>query len=320
MIRRSPCEVYLKFLVTNPENMSVDRIRENIKSCHLDYPSDEYVLGLREQLSPPSIFRPNERTHAQSFNFLLRHKLIGFYHVDDASMLAHRYMLQSARAKELIETSTIAGDTPAAIANRLKAMNIPSTSEAIQRYQLYYWNLSLVDSVELNALLQMRYTRDGVGGANDGELSPYQKLQKNAMKEASYKDPRITMARIASTPVAGILNQMREGFMPTRADVSKMASALRVAAIARAFEGILEQRPDAISIQSYALTAKLMSEVIESVGDPSAGLQKQLQQLSVRTDTERVPTLLQLSAGRHTTDLGPRIVDGQPVKENTSGK
>jgi hypothetical protein len=320
MIRRSPCEVYLKYLVSHPERKSTETIRKIIRAQHLDYPSDEYVNDLRDQMRVPTPFKPEDRLHNRSFNFLTRHQILGFYHPDEHCMLAHRFMLHSPRAKELIESLAIAGERATAIAHRLKTTNIRATSESVQRYLAFYWDLGLVDTVELNALLRMRfeYLEYRTTG---GDLTPLERLQKDALKRASYADPRLAMAKMASTPMAGILQQMRMGFMPTKADLSKMASAVRIAAVARAFETMFDGRPEAASAgQGYALIAKLMGEIIEDVGDPDATLQSQLQQLAVKTETEQIPTLRSLSAGHHTTDMGPRVVEGKATKGELNAK
>lgn len=314
MIRAAPCEVYLKFLVSHPDNKSTDQIRGIVRAQHLDFPNDAYVNDLRDGMRLPTPFKPHDKLHIQSSNFLMRHQLVGFYHPDEACNMAHRFMLRSPRAKEIIETMALAGETPSVISHRLRTLNIRSTTDGVKRYLTFYWDLTKVDSVEVNALLRMRYEHMSYRG----ELSPDERLQRDVMKKAQYADSRLAVAKMSSTPMAGILHQMRQGYMPTKADLSKLASATRTAAVARAFESMVGDHPNAADMgQGFALIAKLMGDVIESVGDPDAALSQQLQQLAVKTATERIPTIHQLSGGHHTTDMGPVVVEGKLVKETS---
>ncbi len=295
-------------------------IRRLVRAQHLDYPSDEYVEGLRARVTPPSPFKPEDKLHNRSFNFLTRHQLLGFYHPDDHSMMAHRFMLYLPRAKELIEGLALSGEKAPSIVSRLKSLDIRATIPAVQRYLSYYWDLSLVDSMELRALLRMRVEYPNYQ-SEMGELPPQDRLQRDAMKKAAYGDARMMVASMSSSPMAGILSQMRYGYMPTKADLSRLASATRVAALVRAYDVMLDGRASeaAGAGQGFALIAKLMGEILEDVGGGDELLASQLHQLAVKTDTQPVPTLFQLSQGNHATDMGPTVVNGEPVKEPIDG-
>lgn len=166
MIRRSPCELYIKFLAVHPDNYNDDAIRDCVRGQQLDYLGHEYLHRLRKKLRVPVPFYPNNRLHEPSRKFLLRHRIFGFFHPDDDALASHQ-LLQKPRAKELIETMTIAGEPPALISHRLRHVGITTTVRAVKRYCSFYWDLSLVDSTELRALLRMRieyprYRDDGM--------------------------------------------------------------------------------------------------------------------------------------------------------------
>jgi hypothetical protein len=71
------------------------------------------------------------------------------------------------------------------------------------------------------------------------------------------------------------------------------------------------------------LTAKVMGEIVDSVGDPELELNEGLRAILLDTDAYQVPLLSQLSGGEHTVDLQPTtravedavFTDGEQVEE-----
>ncbi len=312
MIRRSPCELYIKYLLVHPDEYSDENIRDIVRGQQLDYIGHDYLVRLRRRMRQPIPFYPNDRMHAPSRRLIDKHKLAGFFHPDETSIAAMK-LLEKPRAKELIETMVIAEDPPALIAHRLRGIGLTTTVRAIKRYCSFYWNISLVDSTELRALLQMRveyprYRDDGM------ELIPETKLQLSAMKKAQYQDPRRMMVDIPIVPMAGLMNRLRMGMMPSQLDLAKLANVTRIAATVRSFQSTMSGGPNgAVQAMNYAIVAEKMSAMIEDLGSPDMELQRDLQQLGLATDDGTVPYIGELE-GAHTVSLEPIEAEATEVK------
>lgn len=314
MIRRAPCELYIKFLLIHPHGFSHDAVRNSLHAMGLDFPGTAYLERLEQTLSVPKPFQPGDQKHFGSQRFLMKHRLTQFFHPDDASRLAHD-LVKNARAKELIETMTLTDEPLAVVAHVVRSRGTRCTVEALQRYCAFYWDLSLVDSVEINALLRMRsehlvYRDDGI------EVKNHDRLQAAALGKAAYKDPRRLVTEMPITPMAGLLNRMRMGFMPSSVDLSRLADATRKAATVRAFDATMSGHPNAAaSARDFAVVAKVMTDLINDIGNPDQEIQKELQQLALHTEDRKPPTIHQLSAGNHTLDIQPMVVEVEAPAE-----
>lgn len=309
MIRRSPCELYIKYLLVHPDGYTDDSVLDIVRGQQLDYLGHEYLKRLRARLRIPVPFYPNNKLHSPSKKLLVRHKILGFFHPDEDSITAH-HLLQKPRAKELIETMVIAGESHGVIAHRLRSIGSTVKVRAVKRYCGFYWNVELVDSTELRALLRMRvehprYRDDGM------EPLPEQRLQMFAMNKVQYQDPRRMMVDMPVIPMAGLMNQMRMGLMPSQVELARLANVTRVAATVRAFESTMAGGPmGAVQARDYALVAKTMSEMILEIGSPDIELQKELQQLALVTDESTLPYIGELE-GTHTVSLEPEIIKSE---------
>jgi hypothetical protein len=306
MIRRSPCELYIKFLLCHPDAYSLDAARAIIYKQQLDWVDDNYAKGLKDRMAVPNPFYPTNLAHKPSVRFVHKEKLAGFFTPDEPARIAHT-LLQDARAKETIETMALTRDQPAFISHRLRTMGIHSTVLAVQRYLTYYWDLRLVDTLEINALLQMR--REVVlafpSGPNN-EPTVHDRMQYAALNKVKYRDPRAMVLSMPVSPIAGLMNQLRQGIMPKRVELAAVAKAAQMAATFRVFEATMVGGPGGgAATRDYALGAKMMGELIQELGSPEAELQKGLQQLALKNEDARLPLLSDLSGGSHTTDLQP---------------
>lgn len=205
---------------------------------------------------------------------------------------------------------TIAGESHAVIAHRLRNIGITVTVKAVKRYCGFYWNLSLVDSNELRALLRIRvehprYRDDGM------EAAPEQRLQMFAMSKVQYQDPRRMVIDMPVQPMAGLMNQMRMGLMPSQVELARLANVTRIAATVRTFQATMAGGPNgAVQAREYAIVAKTMGEMLQDLGNPDIELQKELQQLALVTDESNVPYIGELE-GNHTVSLEPEIIDAK---------
>ncbi len=307
MIRRSPCERYIKYLITHPDGYSTAAVRDIVRGQGLDYLSDDYTDRLRDRLKKhlPSPFKPLNLRHSRSRRFLSKEQIYGFFHPDPPSVIAHR-LLEKSRAKEVIEAMSLVSEAPAFISHRVKLLSVKCTPEAVKRYLHYYWDLNMVDSTELRALLKMRVEwmqvpRDAM------VISPDQWLQYETLKKSSYKDPRRMLTEMPVTPVAGMLGQMRLGLMPSQVDLGRIAEAARNAAAGRVLESMITGAPqDAARGRDYAMVSQMMTELIEKVGNPDMGLQEELKRMALQMEDGPVPHIAELPEGdTFTTDLLP---------------
>lgn len=287
MIRRSPCEAYLKYLVVHPDGYDTKTIRELVLAQHLDWLGEPYLKRLRQTCIPPTPFFPEDRLHTRSARFIRKERIESIFHPDDAMQAANQ-ILHNSRAKELVENMIISNAHPAWVCTCLRRqlqMDVPD--DAIVRYKHYYFNIDLIDSTELKALIALRVDSDGSTDADEQKVGA-------ALVSVSKSDTR-RLTAMASTPItANIMNTLRMGLLPTRLDIARLADATRAAALAGGLDMAIRGLPT--QGRDYALMGKMMTEILESVGDPSNDLQAGLSKLMLDTESEPSPTLEELRA------------------------
>jgi hypothetical protein len=280
----------------HPENYPDDQIREIVLEKELDFIGMNYLHRLRRSCAPPIPFYPHDRYHPVSFRFLAQHQILYFFHPDRNAKRAHQ-LLEIPRAKEVIEASTITGHEAGWISAVLKRQGVRCTAEAVSLFQNFYWNLDLIDRADIPTLLSCRANVAPNGDPDE------QALLAASLGKRNTTDLRL-LASFNSTPVAGILHELRMGQMPANAELARIASASRLTATAGVLDA-LNKGQSAERCRDLALTAKIMSEMMELVGDPEAELQETFRALQLETDDQPVPEIKKLTDGRHTVDLQP---------------
>lgn len=299
MIRRSPCEAYLKYLIVHPDGYSDEAIRRLIIMQQLDWIGKSYLVRLRDVCIPPTPFFPDDRLHTRSSRFLRKERLETIFHPDDAMAAAVR-ILDSTRAKELVENMLIGYCHPGWICTALRrqfAMDVPE--EAVVRFKHYYFNIDLVDSTELKALMTLRMDSESTTDVDEQKVS-------HALTSMMKSDSR-RLTAMASTPItANIMNTLRMGLLPTSLDIARLADATRAAALSGCLDMSIRGLPT--QGRDFALTAKMMTEILESIGDPANDLQEGLSRLALETEDQDIPSIKQLSAGSYTMNVQPMNV------------
>lgn len=285
MIRRSPAEYYIKYLLTHPDHYSDESIRNLLLMQQLDYIGKPYLVRLRTSCISPTPFFPEDRTHPRSSRFLRKERIETIYRPDEA-MLGAVAILDDMRAKELIENMLISYAHPAWICTALRRQGMDVIEEAVKRYKHYYFNVGLVDSTELKTLMSMRV---GMDPSEDEDEKKIAITHTTSMKS----DSRRLTAMLSSPISANIMNSLRIGLLPSSLDVARLAEATRVAALGGGLDMAMRGLP--AQGRDYALMAKMMTEVIEAVGDPANDLQSDLSKLALDVDTVEVPHIRQLS-------------------------
>lgn len=306
MVRRSPCERYLKYLIVHPDGYSNDEIRQLAQLQQLDYLGAPYLDRLRSSVTPPLPFYPEDRTHTRSQGFLNSEGLWAIFH-PDADMKAAQQALEKPRVKEGLESmllSMASVEYISAVARH--RLNVTMSVRAVQLYKVYFFDVDLVDSTELKALMDSRVQINA-------EEDPDAKRLSISMLAANKTDPRKEATKIASPQMAALMNSLRMGFLPSNIDMSKLAAAARYASTIQAYNASLHGY--AANARDFALVAKAMSEILDSVGDASVDLQSDLTQMLLETDAAEVPQLADLS-GSEVLQLPGQSVEtnGKPIE------
>lgn len=314
MIRSSPCELYLKYLLVHPDKYTNETIVAFIREKQLDLPSEGYLDRLRVKMRVPLPFYPLDKGHSRSQVFLMREKLVGFFFPDESAQAAHQ-LLERPRAKEQIEMATLAGEPALVVAHRLGRLGLRVEAGAVERYCQFYWDLDRLDRAEVNALLRLRV--DYMQYRNDGQpMTNDQRLQWSAMKKARYKDGRMIVADTATQPIAALMHSILVGQAPSQFEVSKLLQATMVGAIGNAYEELAVKSPDASNrALNYATSAEKLFGLMSEMGSPDAELQKSLQQLALRTEKADVPHIGELQ-GEFSVQMEPtgkrEVIDVEP--------
>lgn len=298
MIRRSPSELYLKYLLVHPDKYSNDNIRKICRLDQVDYVSEDYLDRLREDLSIPVPFYPLDPRHPRSTRFLYKHLIYRLFHRDEV-MDAAESLLRDPNAKYVIETFLCCGTEPAYISSMLRRHHsIDVDTNVVSCFATFYFNTSFVDPTELEAIIRMRVMGEPGDPEEPGEYS--------AMFRSIQGDPRLLTASSPVPLIARLKNMLRFGFLPSSAEFSNVLVYGRMAAATESISCIMRAgKYDHERSRDYAATMKTMHEVLESVGSPEEQLQQHLESMILKTDTESPPSIHELTEGHHTTDLQP---------------
>jgi len=300
MIRRSPCEFFLKYLVVHPDRLSNDDIRERLRELGLDDLGDYYVNKLRQRLKPPTPFYPEDKLHFKSQRFLLKEGIQALFHEDLAAQRAMQ-ILDLPRVKEFVEAMLIAYAPFDSIADALTAhRNFACDARTVELFKLYFWNVDMIDSVQMRALLRMR--ADTAAAHPDADI----RRQSEPLSKSFWNDPRRAVAEMPFSPVSAMAAQMRMGLLPAQVDLSRIMMRAREHAVIAAYEAICTNGPqDHLKARNLGDLVRSFTEVLEVVVKPDENMREQLAQIVLKTEEKNVPFIHQLSDGKHTVDMQP---------------
>jgi hypothetical protein len=289
--------------VVHPDHFSNSDIEKIVRAQQLDYIGVSHLEQLRASCKPPVPFYPDRRAHAATTRFLIQEGLESIFRPDKHMSMAMGFV-DKPRAKELIESMLLTRSSLEWINSSLRRMQITSTVQAVDYYRFYYFNLDLVDPDAIKAFMLNRAVVPVTNDPNEQRLN---ELYRQAMLQSE----RVQSAQMAITPFAGIMSLMRRGIMPSSINLSRIVTATRLAAVIRTDEAVMMGK--AGDSRDYAFVVKMMSEVMQEVGEVSEDLQVGLNKLLLKTEARRIPTLQELSDGHHTVDLQPIDVKGEQV-------
>ena len=307
MIRSSPCDFYLRYLCTHPDNYTDDQIRNLVKLQHLDFLGMGHLGRIRKSCVPPTPFYPEDLGHHPSQRFLTKERLFSLYHPDADAVIAIR-LLDHPRGKELTEQMLFSGSEPIWVSAMLRRVQFQATPRSIELYRHFYYNTDLIDGTELRAIMGMRANIE-VQNMDPDELN-----YRDAYKRASSSAIGSLTTNSSLSPYSRIMSMLRVGLMPTGVQISRIATAGRTAAVIGSLENSLMGR--AAPARDFALTAQILNELLESVGDVSGDLQKSMQSMVLDTDASEVPSMEQLTEGNHTMGLLPEEAKAEIMAAN----
>jgi hypothetical protein len=214
--------------------------------------------------------------------------------------------------KELLESMLITDDPEPAIYYRLQRMGRQCHKSAIERYRFFFFNPELVDSTEMRALL--RYRTDFV----DPNADDYEDQMRRAMQKSAYRDARTMVSSQPTKTIAGVLNQMRMGFIPSQLQLHQLIEATRIAALAQAQSAtLIGGRNGSSETRDFILAAKMLTEMMQEVGSSDQDLTRELQKLALETDGTPVPNVFELTGGDHTVELMPTLAPQEEPDDGT---
>lgn len=306
MIRHSPAEAWLKYVIVHPRGFSNDDIRDMAMFAELDWIANWYLDKLRDEMSVgmPLPFLPTDKKHRASQRYIYERGLHYFFYPDGPTNTAFR-VLELPKIKEFIESSLINNAPFIAIADYLtKSRNFPCTPADIQRYQYMFWNLDLLGSSEFKHLMAFRH--HNLANHPNQEIAAQAATYKRAMEQ----DPRVVASELPFSPISAMLSQMRMGLTVSHENYPKLLMAAQVILTARVVEcSLRDNKIDYLKSRAYVAGLRDLNEVLATVARPEEELRNQLASIAMKTDHLVVPTLKQLGENSSNLDVEAKSDD-----------
>jgi len=291
MIRKSPSELYIKYLLVHPREYTNDEILEMLLVKQLDGLGEYYLDRLRLEMPPlPRPFLPHHKVHKLSQTYILKNGLYLLFWPDEQTTTAYK-ILEAPRVKEFIETSLISYVPPASIAEFMtKARGFKCRAADIHRYRDVFWNVELLDRTEFKMLFDLRAKR------LEQHSNPEIAAQAKSYRWNLQTDAKKAAIDLPYSPVGAMVSQMRMGRMPSNKEFAQLVEATRCMAMTKAFEAVAcgREKGDHVRFKMYASGAKDLTEILEQVARPEEDLKDQLAAISLKSDKFELPTMNKL--------------------------
>lgn len=312
MIRRSPAEVYTKYLLLHPRGYTDDEVGRILEYANLPHLGGWYLKKLKDDLVKPDPFYPFDARHLPSRAFLLTERLGWIFAPDEYGKQAFE-ILELPRVREFVETMLLAHAPPVSIAGVLaRRYDFACTETSVVRYKDFFWNVDLLDATEMRAILELQQIR--LATSTDPDMA----MQAAALKYPLFRDARRAAADMPFTPFAAMSTQVKLGIFPGKLDQPKLLEQASGLLMMRVLEAATHDGKDASNkAMNWSIALGKIMEAKEKVADPTADITEQLQRVVYRTDNSPVPTFQQLK-GTHTIDVVGQEVsttDSVPLSE-----
>lgn len=306
MVRRSPSERYMRYLLMCPEGYSNQQIKELMVQLDLLYVSGSYIAKLRDQCTPKFELKLKDvARHRATREHLLKLEILDMFLLDDRSkknLEQTHHILEHPRQKEMVEAllNNNASHKHIALFLRMSGGVFSDfKEEAVARYEKLFWDRTLVDSREMMELCEMRHLQVPTGLTTE-EKEQFIKIGNRN----KYRDPRYISASLPQNKVTALVTQIRMGFPVKVEDLKEIYAAIHQTALAAALETAARNMPMmGAEMQSLLNAAKLAKEMSETVEEAEESMQKKLNAIAIKHSEGPVKTMMELTGGNHSTDL-----------------
>lgn len=306
MIRHSPAEYYIKYLVVGGYE---DREIEKICDVHgLIWLGEWHCAEIRGTYKPPTPFLPEDKTHVPTQLFITKEMIRQAFYPEEPMRKALK-LLEKPRPRELVETMILSGAPHSAIVHALKVRHeFVCSTQALDLYRHYFWDIDLLDSTSMRAVLKIKHERALQ------HPDPKVRIQHAALQANFHNDPRVIASKLPASPLAGMLAQISVGVLPKNLNIVEILENVRTVAALRGFEAALQGGPTGAEMgQGYMSMSATASSMLETVVKPEDQLRTDLMNIGLKTVQAKIPILNKLTSGNHTVDLSP-----EPKSQDTS--
>jgi hypothetical protein len=140
-----PAHYYIRYLLAIEPNPTKEGLNDLLILRGFAELNEEELAEIQEGMdSPPPDFRPWDRTHRPTTQWLKQNRVYSLLHPDVATTSAQTDILEKPRVREVVER-LILGNVPESEASlRLAKLGINLTALAIAEFKHYFWNTTLM--------------------------------------------------------------------------------------------------------------------------------------------------------------------------------
>lgn len=303
---KSPAERYIRYLLLLPDGLDNQQIVRRLQEEDLDPISPGYVNRLRESIRTPTPYYPFDPRHRASVTFNRSQGVQYLMQPRREEKLASQ-ILMTSRAKELVESMSMTGMTPARVSVALATMKRFRAVEEchVASYLYHYFDVEEISATELRAIIRVRMS--SVGTSSE-DTSPERTLMAEALRKESYRSSQRLAATMPHSPVAGLIAMVQQGYNPTTLQMNEVLQQTKALLTLRGFEEACSNNPEMpMRIGGIYAAIESIDRTIERSQDPSGKLRAQIDALRMKTGKKSVPTVTALTGGRVSTPmLGPK--------------
>jgi len=301
MSRQSPAYFFIKSLFIESIDLDVKDLRARCRLLGLDFISLKYLEGVKSEITLPMNFNRIDARHMPSVKYLMNERVYRYFHRDTAMNRAVE-LLEKPKVKEVIETLSLSGVPYAEIAKAVTTKYREyADEEVIEVFLHYFWNLSLLDSVEIRTIIGMR-------AEESAKLLP-PSLRKSA-RYASFNDPKRLAASMPASPWAAKLALLQMGVSPGGLNLADLVEQAKAMALLRVNAALVETDPTASErAANYVSVVKNMFDLSREIAEPTEDIVSKAKKLRMRAETGNLPSVHSITGGNHTASLLPTSED-----------
>lgn len=304
MIRRSPSELYIKYLLVHPNGYTDEQVIQALQFAKFDYLGAWYLKKLRTEMPLPVPFYPNDIKHRHSQKFLLEQGLQDLFHPDQEVKDAFK-LLKFPRCKHWIEVMLTCFVPPVEISRQLiRAMNFSVGAKTIERYSSIFYNPNLLDVDEMRALVEFRHQQ--LADHPDPEIRAQARAAKIAFRQSGLK----TAADYPMSALTSYMAMIEMGLTPTNIDPYKLLKMATQQVSFRIAQAAYDKDAGAASrLNFWATGLRQIDEILRENVDAEEQMREQLANLHIKHDQLSMPTVHQITQGNVTVNMEPEAQD-----------